>query len=285
MLSTPGMVCLINQCRSKTERYYGRIQHLLPGIGRTLISLTFLEDSFRIMTGFSNQIDFLQNTRILHVPLPWVVAGFFVLFSFVTQALGSILVVTGVRADLGAYLLGSYIVPAFFMYGFNVPHWVHYHGRELFLIRLVALGGACVMIIADSQLKRSRERNNVGFAGIPSLSDPLEATYKLQLFGRCMIVALALSCWTHGIVIGLLTTIVGAAVALGFRSKLATLLLGTIFTLSMLITHDWSSLGSSSLADAVLYVLCQDLSIIGGLVVLTTAGPGNLSIDNRRKAF
>lgn len=272
--SLPNKVLNSNQKKllENVEEQFDRMAVYIPLLSRFLVVLTFLEDGFRILGDFSSQVGFCNSH--LHMPLHYLVAVLFVTFALVTQMLGSALILANKKVTLGAGLCGSYIFCAFFIYGLNAPEWVHSNGRSLFLIRLVGQSGALVMMACEEQSRQVREK---GYTLDLATVDPLQATHRLQLLGRCLIVALCFGVFSHGIIAGLFACILGLSVAIGFRTKMATLVVAGIFVVSMFLTHDFRAADF----DTVIYVLCQDLSLLGGLLVLLNNGPGAISLDKK----
>lgn len=257
------------------EEKYDTFKKYLPMIGRFLTVLTFMEDSFRILTGFGEQVDFVSNH--LHIPLVYPLACVFVLFSLVAQTIGSVLILVNKKVNFAACILGAFLFLSFFVFGLNAPEWVHVNGRDSFIIRIVAQSGALIMLAAQESMVKKRGSQRA-FAGNLTIVDPLAAAHKLQLLGRCMVVALCLSVFRHGLVSGIITSMVGVMVMAGFKARIATMVVCFIFVFSMFATHDFQH-GSM---EAVLFVLCQDLSIFGGLItLLLNANDQGISVDRK----
>lgn len=260
-----------NAIEDKFDTFKGH----LPLIGRVLTVLTFMEDAFRISTGFGDQVDFVTN--YLHIPLNYYLAVLFVSFSFLSQTIGSVLILANKKVDFAACILGTFLFLSFLLFGLNAPDWVHINGRDSFIIRIVAQSGALIMLAAQQSMAKKRGRQ-CAFAGNLTTIDPLATSYKLQALGRCMVVALCLSVFRHGLISGMITSMVGLMVMAGFKARIATMAVSFIFVFSMFATHDFQ--GGS--IEAVLFVMCQDLSILGGLItLLLNANDQGISMDRK----
>jgi len=253
--------CQQKQRCNAIEDFYDAFKDYLPVIGRFLTVLTFMEDSFRIFTGFSEQVDFLSNH--LHIPLVYPLAVLFVAYSCLAQTIGSVLILANRQVNIAGCVLGLFLFLNFIMFGLNAPDWVHSNGRDFFIIRVCAQTGALIMLAAQESMVKERERQ-CAFAGNLTIHNPLATAHKLQLIGRCMVAVLCLSVFRHGIVAGIFTSVVGLMVMAGFKARIATMTVSFIFVFSMFATHEFED-GSF---ETVMYVLCQDLSILGGLITL-----------------
>jgi ER-derived vesicles protein len=155
------------------------------------------------------------------------------------------------------------------------------------------------MVLSDSLYRRK-----VAFAGLPDPSDPkpTSKTY-FQLAGRILLIFLFLGLvfrsgeWnTVRIVISVFELIACGMVAVGFKAKFsATILLALLSVVNVLINNFWSYENVTH-RDFLKYYLVpimsdnrydffQTFSIVGGLLLLVNMGPGELSIDEKKKNY
>jgi putative oxidoreductase len=74
--------------------------------------------------------------------------------------------------------------------------------------------------------------------------------------------------------------VLGAAVAIGFKARLAALGLVVFTAAATFLFHDFWTMQGSERAMQQIHAL-KNLAIIGGLLVLSAAGPGRVSVDRR----
>ena len=79
---------------------------------------------------------------------------------------------------------------------------------------------------------------------------------------------------------GIGEVVLGAAVALGFKARLAALGLAVFTVLATAFFHDFWNMQGADYGAQRIHAL-KNLAIIGGLLVLAAAGPGRFSIDRR----
>jgi uncharacterized membrane protein YphA (DoxX/SURF4 family) len=258
----------------------------LPFIGRVFLVSTFLEDAYRIMTNWDVQASFLtseHNTFVFND----AVAKSFLGLCFFAEAVGGVLILLNKFVKYAASLLLGYMLFLIVVYGFGLPDWVHHQGRLRFFIRSAALAGGLMMIIADASFRSKENERNRGFAGVPMLDVNKAANY-LQLVGRFLMAGLCLQFWTHEshswgqmIVYGGIASIASVMVVLGYKAKYSSLLLATFLTgTHILINNFWEK--TPAHMDALQYFFFQDLSILGGLILLVALGPGGMSVDEKK---
>lgn len=259
------------------ERKFQSVSAYLPFFARLFTVLTFYDDGFRILMSPMEQTNFITMHITGYSMLSSLFAVLFVLGATFSQLVGATLILLNKRVDIGASLLASFLFVSIFLFGLAAPDWVHAHGSDFYIIRLVGQIGALAMLAAAEQIQLTRS-NAASLAGLPSIVDPLEWTHRLQFMGRVLICVLCIAVFRHGVISGIITCAVGVMVAAGFKTKLATTLIAFLFSMSMFATHSFDSYATW---DTVTYVLCQDLSIFGGLLVLMQNGPGEISYDKK----
>lgn len=129
------------------------------------------------------------------------------------------------------------------------------------------------------------------FASLPTLTERERHEY-FQLAGRILLVLLFLGFVVSGEwnFLRLAVSLVGLAacvmVVVGFRAKWSASFLVTFLCIMNVIVNNWWSVQHSNYArDVTKYNFFQCLSIMGGLLLLISIGPGNLSYDEKKKDY
>ncbi|KAJ8902706.1 hypothetical protein NDN08_006026 [Rhodosorus marinus] len=253
-----------------------------PIMARFLLILTFLEDGIRVLFEFSAQVYFLKS----HYGLPKWLAGFILIVTVLLSFVGAGLVMTKKYEVYGSYVLLGFLLYQQIMYGHISP--VNSGGFG-FLFRNLSLAGAFFLLIA---LKRLRE----GRSALPGLPDPGNRatlfTY-FQLTSRILMVLLAaefIPAW--GGFWFVVTIPVILCVLVGYKMPHTGIVLIFIYFLHNVLNSAFWSIGGGSSEDEykreiLKYEFVQTLSIMGGLMLLVSSGPGMLSVDERirRKNF
>jgi len=246
----------------------------LPAIGRFLIVVTFLEDAWRILTQWSDQIWYLQK----HRHFPWGVSHLFLFLNVVVMVVGSGAII-GRRYTEGAVggLLAVVIIQGF---GYGLIFDLNFFLRNLSVI------GGLIMVFSDSIMTRNRS-----FAGLPSLTENDRRKY-FQLVGRVLLLFLFVGFMLQGewTFIRLLVSLLGLAacgmIAVGFKTKWSGAFLVVLLSVfNVLINNWWSVHSEHPQRDFLKYDFFQTLSIVGGLLLLVNMGPGGLSVDEKKKVY
>lgn len=150
--------------------------------------------------------------------------------------------------------------------------------------RNLAVIGGVVLLLADS-LSEGRHL----FAGLPVGEDKSRKPYML-LSGRVLLVLMFLTLLDLDMdLFSIVQDLVGIAlvvlIALGYKTKVASLILAAWLTLSNLYTNSWWMAGSSASRDYLKYDFFQTLSVIGGLLLVSSVGPGGISVDKHLKQW
>ena len=145
-----------------------------------------------------------------------------------------------------------------------------------------------LLCFADSLL-RNRSRNNL-FASIPSLSATERHQY-IQLAGRVLLIVLFLGAVFQGdwsplrYVASVLGFIACVMVAVGFKAKWSASFLVACLCVTNILINNWWSRSHQYARDVARYDFFQCTSIMGGLLLLISMGPGELSYDEKKKEF
>ncbi|PSR78618.1 hypothetical protein PHLCEN_2v7365 [Hermanssonia centrifuga] len=256
------------------EIYTQPLKPHLPTIGRFLIVVTFLEDSLRIITQWSDQLWYLQR----HRHFPWGISHFFLAINVLTMLIGSGAVITKNHTEYAVGgLLGVVIMQAV---GYGLIFDLNFFLRNLSVI------GGLVMVFSDSMYTRKAL-----FAGLPSLSETDRKKYFL-LAGRLLLIFLFVGFIIRGewSIARVFVSIIGLAacgmVAVGFKAKWsAAFLVLVLSTFNVFINNWWSVNSAHPQRDFLKYDFFQTLSIVGGLILLVNMGPGGLSVDEKKKTY
>ncbi|KAG0178660.1 hypothetical protein DFQ28_003949 [Apophysomyces sp. BC1034] len=158
----------------------------------------------------------------------------------------------------------------------------------LFFLRNLSVGGGLLMCLSESMV---RHRTQPMFASLPQLSEDDRHKY-LQLAGRVLLVLLFIGFVFNGewsaarVVVSLVGLAACMMVVIGFRAKWsATILVSLLSIMNILINNWWSVKHSNYTRDFLKYDFFQTLSIMGGLLLLVSIGPGGLSVDEKKKTF
>lgn len=139
-------------------------------------------------------------------------------------------------------------------------------------------------------LAESRSEQKSLFAGVPSVGGNTPKTY-LQLTGRVLLgfmfatlIKFRLSfVYVLQDVAG---TILMVLVAVGYKTKLASLVLVLLLTIINIYLNPWWTYHAQSpLRDFLKYDFFQTTSVIGGLLLVVALGPGGVSVDDYKKKW
>ncbi|KAF9438173.1 hypothetical protein BGZ76_009380 [Entomortierella beljakovae] len=250
------------------------IKPYIPAIARFLIVVTFLEDAVRISTQFSDQLFYLNR----HRGFPSGVNHIFLIANVLTMTACSIMVIARKHTEYAAAALFGVVITQALGYGLIFD-------MNFFLRNLSVVGGL-LMVVSDSLSKRRQL-----FAGLPSITENNKRTY-FQLAGRVLLIFLFLGFALHGS--WSLTRAIGSIigfgacvmVAVGFKAKWSAMFLVLFLSVFNIAVNNWWSVDTNQLQkDFLKYDFFQTLSIMGGLLLLVTIGPGGMSMDEKKKAF
>ncbi|TDZ29915.1 Surfeit locus protein 4-like protein [Colletotrichum sidae] len=246
----------------------------LPAIGRFLIVVTFLEDALRIITQWSDQLLYLHDYR--HIPNG--ITHIFLIVNVLAMVACSTLVIIRKYSDYAVGGLMAVVVTQALGYGLIFD-------LNFFLRNLSVIGGL-LMVLSDSWVRKTK-----AFAGLPTLDEKDRKMY-FQLAGRVLLIFLFVGFVFSGswsiwrIVTSLIGFVACVMVVVGFKAKFsATLLVLILSIFNILVNNFWTLHEHHPHKDFAKYDFFQILSIVGGLLLLVNSGPGQFSIDEKKKVY
>ncbi|XP_012275468.1 surfeit locus protein 4 homolog [Orussus abietinus] len=262
---------------SRTEEIADQVirhgKHVLPTLARLCLIATFLEDGLRMWFQWSEQSEYMD--------MSWgcgkFLATVFVLVNLLGQIGGCIMVIGRFKVSIACGILFFIVVLQTFAYSIL---W-----DMQFLFRNLALIGALLLVLAESRVEgRSL------FAGVPTLGDNKPKNL-LQLAGRVLLAFMFVTLIRFEISFmqimqDILGSILMVLVTIGYKTKLSALLLVLLLTALNFYHNAWWSIAHyKPLRDFLKYDFFQTLSVIGGLLMIVSLGPGGVSMDEHKKKW
>ena len=248
-------------------------KHLLPHIARFCLVSTFLEDGIRMWVQWSEQREYMD----ISWGCGWSLATLFVLTNLIAQLGAVAMVLARVKVDLACGSLFLVVVLQTIAYSIL---W-----DLQFLFRNLALIGALLLVLAESRVEGKSL-----FAGVPSLGENRPKMY-LQLAGRILLVFMFLTLLRFEMsAMHVLQNLVGSLlmvlVTVGHKTKLSALVLVTwLNVLNFYFNAWWNIPAYKPMRDFLKYDFFQTLSVIGGLLMVVSLGPGGVSMDEQKKKW
>ncbi|KAJ1547518.1 hypothetical protein HK096_002566 [Nowakowskiella sp. JEL0078] len=249
----------------------------LPVIARFLLVVTFLEDSLRIVSQWSDQTNYLSTQR----GMKYGIAEIFLIINVILMTTCSILSIMRRYTEVAVSGLAIVVVSQSIGYGLIFD--------TAFFFRNLSVVGGLLMLLADFYAS-SKKKSNL-FAGLPNLAETDKNEY-IKLFARILLVALFMSFILQGeftftrLIVSIIAFIGCVMVVIGFKAKWSALLLVAFLSISNVLLNNWWSLPSTHhKRDFLKYDFFQTLSIVGGFLLLFNLGPGGLSMDEKKKLF
>jgi len=274
----PDFMATVRTYTDKIEDYLTTfeepIKPYVPAIGRFLIVATFVEDAIRILTQWSEQLLYLREYRHMPTGLNHI----FLLVNIITMSVASVYVIARRKTMYASIALAAVVVIQAIGYGliFDIS----------FFLRNLSVIGGLLLVLSDSWV-----RSTSGGAGLPKLNETDKKMY-IQLFGRILLILLFVGFVFSGefgfwrALVSIVGAIASIMVVVGFKAKYsATLLVIILSIFNVFVNNFWTLHEHHPQKDFAKYDFFQTLSIVGGLVLLVNMGPGNLSIDEKKKIY
>ncbi|MCJ1259246.1 hypothetical protein MMC24_007082 [Lignoscripta atroalba] len=274
----PSPLDAIREQTSKIEDWLDTladpVKPYLPAIGRFLIVVTFLEDAIRIITQWQDQLVYLHDYR--HIPRG--LTHLFLFVNVVAMVACSTLVIIRKHSDHAvAGLLGVVVTQAI---GYGLIFDLN------FFLRNLSVMGGLLMVLSDSWV-----RNRFAPAGLPQIDEKDRKMY-FQLAGRVLLIFLFVGFvfagnWGVGrVVVSLLGFVACVMVVVGFKAKWSAVMLVVILSIfNLFVNNFWTLHEHHPHKDFAKYDFFQILSIVGGLLLLVNMGPGQFSVDEKKKVY
>ncbi|ODV80605.1 SURF4-domain-containing protein [Suhomyces tanzawaensis NRRL Y-17324] len=258
------------------DSYCKPLKPYVPAIGRAFIVATFLEDSLRIISQWSEQVYYLHNYR--HI-WRWFTLTF-LFFNVITMLTASTLLVLRKHSVIAT----STLVAVVFCQG--LAYGLIFDGQ--FILRNLSVVGGLVLAFSDSLV---RDKRSLNMPGLPMLDNQDNKKYFL-LAGRLLLIFLFLgfvfsASWSVTRVFIILIGVVSCgSIVVGYKTKFAAFILTVLlFTYNVFVNTFWKYGALDSNRDFLKYEFFQTLSIVGGLLIIVNAGAGELSIDEKKKIY
>lgn len=246
---------------------------VLPHLARFCLVSTFFEDGIRMWVQWSEQRDYMD--------ISWgcgsFLASLFVLINLIGQLGGVTMVLIRKKVDIACGILFFIVVLQTLAYSIL---W-----DFQFLLRNLALVGALLLVLAEA---RSEARSV--FAGVPTMGENKPKSY-LQLTGRILLIFMFVTLLRFELSFTqILFNILGSGlmilVTVGYKSKLSSFILVIYLTFINIYMNAWWTIPSwKPMRDFLKYDFFQTLSVIGGLLMVVSHGPGGVSVDEHKKMW
>ncbi|KAI9767206.1 MAG: hypothetical protein M1840_005806 [Geoglossum simile] len=274
----PSPLDAIREQTSKIEDWLDTISDpirpYLPAIGRFLIVVTFLEDALRIITQWNDQLQYLNSYR--HIPTG--LTHFFLIVNVVAMTTSSVLVIARKYSEYAVVGLIGVVITQALGYGLIFD-------LNFFLRNLSVMGGL-LMVLSDSWV-----RKRFAPAGLPQLDEKDRKMY-IQLAGRVLLIFLFIGFVFSGewgfwrVLVSLVGLVACIMVVVGFKAKWSAVMLVLILSIFNLVVNNFWMLNTDHPhKDFAKYDFFQILSIVGGLLLLVNMGPGQFSVDEKKKVY
>ncbi|KAF2656538.1 SURF4-domain-containing protein [Lophiostoma macrostomum CBS 122681] len=274
----PSPLDAIREQTSKIEDWLDTlsdpIKPYLPAVGRFLIVVTFLEDALRILTQWRDQLQYLHDYR--HI---WNgVTHIFLIVNVIAMTVCSIMIIIRKNSDYGvAGLIGVVVLQGI---GYGLVFDLN------FFLRNLSVMGGLLMVLSDSWV-----RKRFAPAGLPQLDEKDRKMY-FQLAGRVLLIFLFVGFVFRGdwniwrIAVSLFGFVACVMVVVGFKAKWsATILVLILSVFNLIVNNFWTLHPHHPHKDFAKYDFFQILSIVGGLLLLVNMGPGQFSVDEKKKVY
>ncbi|KAK2735620.1 hypothetical protein FQN57_001166 [Myotisia sp. PD_48] len=276
--SDPSPLDAIREQTSKIEDWLDTIadpiKPHLPAIGRFLIVVTFIEDSLRIITQWSQQIQYLSE----HRHIPWGVTHTFLIVNVIVMSICSVLVIARKHSEYAVAGLLGVVVSQALGYGLLID--------LTFIVRNLSVIGGLLMVLSDSWVRKKFMP-----AGLPQLEEKDRKMY-VQFAGRVLLIFLFIGFVFSGewsfwrILVSMLGFVACVMVVVGFKAKWSAIILVVLLSIfNVFVNNFWTLHPHHPHKDFAKYDFFQILSIVGGLLLLVNMGPGQLSMDEKKKVY
>ncbi|KAI9278770.1 SURF4 family-domain-containing protein [Phascolomyces articulosus] len=249
----------------------------LPSISRFLIVATFYEDAFRIVVQWGIQLAYLSE----RCHLPHILTAIYLVINVASMVAFSSCIITKRHVTISVIALLGVVATQALMYGLVFD--------MLFFLRNLSIMGGLLLCLSESLLRHQSSQKTSAMFALPQMSESEKHKY-FQLAGRVLLVLLFVGFIFNGewgvlrTVFSLIGLVACVMVVVGFRARWSAMFLVSLLCVMNMLLNNWLSL-SGYQRDFVKYDFFQTLSIVGGLLLLISIGPGGLSYDEKKKEF
>merc|ERR1711899_557100 len=252
-----------NEMLSKAEDIADKVtrssKHVLPHLARFCLVSTFFEDGIRMWVQWSEQREYMD----ISWGCGWFLATLFVVTNLIGQLGAVAMVLTRFKVDIACGILFFIVLLQTVAYSIL---W-----DLQFLFRNLALIGALLLVLAESRVEGKSL-----FAGVPSLGENKPKMY-LQLAGRILLVFMFLTLLRFEMsAMQIIQNLVGS---------LLMVLVTWLNILNFYFNAWWNIPAYKPMRDFLKYDFFQTLSVIGGLLMVVSLGPGGVSMDEQKKKW
>nr|ADD38864.1 Surfeit locus protein 4 homolog [Lepeophtheirus salmonis] len=263
----------LSKAEDAADKIARNTKGVLPHLARFCLVSTFFEDGIRMWVQWHEQREYMD----LSWGCGYFLSTLFVIVNLVGQLGGVGMVLARFKVDIACGLLFSIVFLQTIAYSII--------SDMQFLFRNLALCGSLLLVLAESRVEgRSL------FPGVPSLGENKPKEY-LQLTGRILLVFMFITLLRFEMSpMQIIQNIVGSLlmilVTIGYKTKLSTLVLVLwLNILNFYFNAWWNIPANRPMRDFLKYDFFQTLSVIGGLLMVVSLGPGGVSMDEHKKKW
>lgn len=267
----------LNRVKRATKPY-------APFMTRALLVLAFVEDAIHTLVEYKSQLHFFER----ELWIPRYVALMLILTSTSATLVGSVMVFFNKLEKNGAKLLLFATVYQQLIYGRHSPIT---SGNLGFLIRNLCLCGTLLLVMSAQRVRDGLP----ALPGLPEMRDKHAQRHNVALLTRILMALLSVEMFD---VIGwgwsFIMCPIALAVVVGYKTDMMGALLMSFYVLATVSSKQFWRIDASAHVymafkrDVMRFEFLQTVSILSGLLVLITTGPGALSLDDsmrRSKAW
>ena len=262
---------MLSKAEDLADKVTRNLKHVLPHLARFCLASTFFEDGLHRWVQWDEQVEHMDTSW----GCGWFLATTFVLINLVGQLGAVAMVLTRIKVDIACGVLFFVLILQ------TIADSILWD--LLFLFRNLSLIGALLLVLAESRVE-----DKSLMAGVPNMGENKPNMY-LQLAGRILLIFMFLTLLSFEmsamqIIQNLVGLLLMVLVTIGYKTKLSALVLITWLNIINFYFRAWWTITEDTLLrDFVKYDFFQALSVIGGLLMVVSLGPGEVSMDEQKK--